>query len=118
MNSKQRTQPPVFKNRKPSVSSRANGEEPRLAESAALAWAAVLARKGKLVQAENLLLPMANKPQAGTNAMDLLAKVYVQQKKIDEAQALWLRALQIEPNNMHFLRALLGIAKLNKQKQS
>jgi tetratricopeptide (TPR) repeat protein len=118
MNSKQRTQPPIFKNRKPQVSSGANVSDPRLAESAALAWAAILARKGKLIEAQNMLLPIANQPQAGTSAIDLLAKVYIQQKKIDEAQRLWLRAIQLEPNNMHFLRALLGIAKLNKQKQS
>jgi predicted Zn-dependent protease len=117
MNTNKRAQPPIFKNKKLSVSGRVDASESGLIQSTALAWAAVLARKGKLIQAENLLLPIASQPQAGTSVMDLLAKVYIQQKKIEKAQALWLKALQLEPNNTHFLRALLGIAKMNKQRQ-
>ncbi|MDD5700746.1 MAG: hypothetical protein PHU23_01745 [Dehalococcoidales bacterium] len=83
-----------------------------LVESGILARAADLARKGELQQAELLLQPLANKPGAPVYTIDLLAKVYAQQKKIREAQVLWLRALQMEPSNKHILRALMRCAEL------
>ncbi|MBN1191223.1 MAG: hypothetical protein JXA46_15815 [Dehalococcoidales bacterium] len=83
-----------------------------LIESGILARAANLARKGDLQQAELLLQPLANKPGAPVHIIDLLAKVYAQQKKIREAQVLWLRALQMEPSNKHILKALLRCAEL------
>ena len=118
MKSKKNAQLPIYPSGKPRILNTMNVDGTQLAESAALAWAAALARKGKMIQAENLLLPIVNKRQSGTNVMDLLAKVYAQQKKFEQAQALWLKALQLEPNNIHFLRALLGIAKLIKQRQN
>lgn len=84
----------------------------RLVESGILAKAADMARKGELQQAELLLQPLANKPGAPVYTIDLLAKVYAQQKKIREAQALWLRSLQLEPSNKHILRALMRCAEL------
>ncbi len=83
-----------------------------LIESGILARAADLARKGELHQAELLLQPLTNKPEAPVYILDLLAKVYVQQKKVKEAQAAWLRALQMEPSNKHTLRALMRCAEL------
>lgn len=88
----------------------------QLVESVTLARAALLARKGKLEQAETLLLPLANQPQSGTNTIDLLAKIYAQQGKIEEARVQWLRALEMEPTNTHFLRALLRCAELQRRK--
>jgi len=82
----------------------------QLLESVTFALAAFLARKGELRQAEVLLLPLANEPKSQIATLDLLAKVYAQQGKIEEARALWLRALQREPSNTHFLRALLNCA--------
>ena len=82
----------------------------QLLELVTLALAAFLARKGELRQAEVLLLPLANEPKSQIDTLDLLAKVYAQQGKIEEARALWLRALQKEPSNTHFLRALLNCA--------
>jgi len=87
-----------------------NTPQSQLLESATLALAAFLARKGELRQAEVLLLPLANEPKSQIDTLDLLAKVYAQQGKIEEARALWLRALQKEPSNTHFLRALLNCA--------
>lgn len=78
----------------------------QLLESYILARAALLARKGRLKQIEALLLPPANESQSRTDTLDLLAKVYAQQGKIGEARDLWLRALQQEPSNAHFLRAI------------
>jgi len=78
----------------------------QLLELVILARAAVLARKGKLEQAELLLLPLANESQSQTDTFDLLAKIYAQQGRTEEARALWLRALQKEPSNTRFLRAI------------
>jgi predicted Zn-dependent protease len=86
----------------------------QLVDSLILARAAALARKGELKTAETLLMPLASNPEATTNILDLLAKVYAQQWKIAEAQSLWLRALNIEPSNKHFLRALIRCADLIK----
>ncbi len=85
-------------------------------ETVTLAWAAVLARKGRLKQAEALLQPLAQKPQATANVLDLLAKVYAQQTRIEEARSLWLRAVQLYPDNTHFYRALIRCANLLKHR--
>jgi predicted Zn-dependent protease len=87
----------------------------RLIETGILARAADLARKGELQQAELLLQPLVNKPEAPTSTLDLLAKIYGQQRKMKEAQAMWLRALNMEPSNRHFLRALLRCSDFMKE---
>ena len=107
---------------RPAIFGKKNHNEPRaedtsdskIEETVTLAWAAVLARKGKLKQAEALLHPLANKPQAIVAILDLLAKVYAQQRKIVEARSLWLRAVQLNPDNTHFYRALIRCADLLK----
>jgi len=76
--------------------------------------AAILARKGKLSQAENILTPLTESKIPILEAMDLLAKIYAQQGKIDQAQALWVKALQMEPSNLHFLAALWLCAQYKK----
>jgi predicted Zn-dependent protease len=91
-----------------------NTSDSQIEETVTLAWAAVLARKGKLKQAEALLQPLANKPQASVNVLDLLAKVYAQQMRIEEARSLWLRAVQLDPDNTHFYRALIRCTRLLK----
>ena len=80
--------------------------ESQLMESIMLARAMLLARKGKLEQAEALLVSLVNKADCRMHALDLLAKVYAQQQKIKQAQATWLKALEREPSNLHFLSAL------------
>jgi len=89
-----------------------NTPQSQLLESVTVALAALLARKGELKQAEALLLPLANEPKSQIDTLDLLAKVYAQQGKMEEARTLWLRALQKEPSNTHFLRALLNCANV------
>ena len=49
---------------------------------------------------------MSDGDNARIEVIDLLAKVYAQQGKIDQAQTLWLKALQQDPHNIHFLSAL------------
>jgi len=88
----------------------------QVAESVTMAWAAVLARKGKLKQAEAMLLPLASQSLASTGVLDLLAKVYAQQLKIEDARSLWLRAVQLEPDNTHFWSAGLRCANILKKK--
>jgi len=68
--------------------------------------AALLARRGDLSQAESLLAPLIDGNTSKIETMDLLAKICAQQGRIDQAQALWLKASQREPSNLHFLAAL------------
>lgn len=81
---------------------------------ATLALAASFARKGELRQAEGLLVPFMDDPEAPLDYLDLLAKVYSQQGRIEDAQSLWLRALQREPSNTHFIAALHTCAEVQK----
>ena len=92
-----------------------NTPQSQLLESVTVALAAILARKGELKQAEALLLPLANEPKSQIDTLDLLAKAYAQQGKMEEARVLWLRALQKEPSNTHFLRALLKCANVQSR---
>lgn len=71
-----------------------------------LKHAALLARKGDHVQAENLLEPLCNSDNLRIELIDLLAKIYAQQGKIERAQDLWLKALERDPYNLHILAAL------------
>lgn len=81
-----------------------------------LTRAASLARKGDLLQAESLLVTLSDDDKVRPEAIDLLAKVYAQQGKIDQAQALWLKALQSDPSNIHLLSALRMCAYYTKSR--
>ena len=71
-----------------------------------LVRAGLLARRGNLREAENLLSTLSDADSRRIEVLDLLAKVYAQQGKIDQAQVMWLQALQRYPSNTHFLSAL------------
>ena len=71
-----------------------------------LVRAGALARRGNLAEAEDLLKTLPDGDSTRIEVIDLMAKVYAQQGKIDQAQALWLQALQRYPSNTHFLSAL------------
>jgi len=71
-----------------------------------LMHAGALARGGNLLEAENLLRTLSDSDISRIEVIDLLARIYAQQGKIDQAQALWLKALQQDPSNIHFLSAL------------
>lgn len=81
-----------------------------------LIHAGALARRGDLLQAEDLLRTLSDSDSSRIEAIDLLAKIYTQQGKIDQAQALWLKALQRDPYNIHFLSALRSCACLKKSR--
>jgi len=81
-----------------------------------LIHAGALARRGDLLQAEDLLRTLSDSDSSRIEAIDLLAKIYAQQGKIDQAQALWLKALQRDPYNIHFLSALRSCACLKKSR--
>ena len=68
--------------------------------------AGMLARSGNLLQAERLLGTLSATDSSRIEVIGLLAKVYAQQGKTDEAQALWLKALERDPSNIHVLSAL------------
>ncbi len=77
----------------------------QLSEVTAVIRATLLAREGDLAGAGALLLPLLNTPNIRTDVLDLTAKVFAQQGKMEQAQAMWGQALQHEPNNPHFQRA-------------
>jgi len=81
-----------------------------------LIHAGALARRGDLLQAEDLLRTLSDRDNSRVEVIDLLAKIYTQQGKIDQAQALWLKALQRDPSNIHFLSALRLCACLKKSR--
>lgn len=77
-----------------------------LLESVTIVLAASSARKGRFKEAEDLLSPLIVDSGSRTDALDLLAKVYAQQGKIEEAQHLWQQALINDPDNRLFQEAL------------
>ena len=86
------------------------------ATRATIISAALLARKGDMTQATNLLEPFYDNDDLPIDIIDLLAKIYAQQGKTEQAQTLWLRALQLEPSNLHILTALRMCAYYKKSK--
>jgi len=94
---------------------RGQGEKPVVQEDALegqavvtdiLSRARMLARAGNLLQAEHLLGTLPETDSSRIEVVGLLAKVYAQQGRIDEAQALWLKALERDPSNIYVLSAL------------
>jgi len=79
-----------------------------------LIHAGALARRGDLLQAEDLLKTLSDRDNSRIEVLDLLARIYAQQGKIDQAQALWIKALRGDPSNVHFLSALKLCACLKK----
>jgi len=85
-----------------------------LSQSVALSRAALLARRGRLARAEALLLPLAADPQAPAAALDLLARVYAQQGRLEQAQAMWVRAVEKAPADPRYRAALDLCARLKQ----
>lgn len=72
-----------------------------------------LARDGEVSQAQAILIPVVEKSQK-FETLNLLAKIYAQQGNLDDAQDLWIKALQLNPSNLHVLKALKSCA-ISKQ---
>jgi tetratricopeptide (TPR) repeat protein len=81
-------------------------EASEFAETIISAQAAMIANEGDLRKAEALLLPFMSKGSVSANTIDLLAKVCVQQDKFKEAKNLWMRALQLDPDNHDYKKAI------------
>lgn len=79
----------------------------KLLELATVARAKHLARKGKLKQAELLLVPLSKKQEPPLDVLDLLARIYAQQGKVAEARSIWLGLLEQNPSDRHILQALI-----------
>jgi len=75
-------------------------------QSLIVAKAAALARRGRLVRAEQFLSPLVNSGQPSAEAIDLLAKIYAQQGMMEEARDLWKRASAMDPLNTEPVKAL------------
>jgi len=86
-----------------------------LVSQATLAQAASLARTGQYAAAESVLKPLTDGKNERPSALDLLARIYAQQGKFSEAEALWRRALEVEPNNETCLAGLKRIAKIRSR---
>jgi len=93
-------------------------ESDPLVDSVTFALAASLARSGELKQAEALIFPLTRKTEPEAEPLDLLAKIYAQQGRIDEAQALWLIALERKPSDIHILKALQTCADIKHKGDS
>lgn len=78
----------------------------KLLEALACAQAAEWARQGQLRHAEAFLRPLAQRPDASPQILDLMAKVLAQQGLWEEARQFWERALALQPTNKAFQRAI------------
>ncbi len=68
--------------------------------------AAELARQGRLPEAEAEVARLAEELQGDPEALHLQAQIAAQQGRLREAQGLWLRAFQIDPENLAYRKAL------------
>jgi len=77
-----------------------------LLDSATLAIASNMARRGDYKQAEEILVKSLGTSSIKAETLNLLAKINVQQGKFKEAQELWKQALQNDPGNTSYIDAL------------
>ena len=72
---------------------------------------AELARQGRLQEAEQELARLAGELEDDPDGLHLQAQVAAQQGRLHEAQGLWLRASQMEPQNQLYRKALDRVEK-------
>ncbi|MBN2547790.1 MAG: hypothetical protein JXB15_01430 [Anaerolineales bacterium] len=84
-----------------------------LIEQATLARAHHLARSGQYQQAEGLLETLPD-IESRPAALDLLARMRAQQGRLAEAEALWSKALALEPANPAYLEGLQYVTRQQK----
>jgi len=70
-----------------------------------MAFAADLARQGRHIEAERLLLSLPN-DVVTPSVLDLLARIYAQQGLYAEAEAHWTSAVRLDPSNEEYLACL------------
>jgi tetratricopeptide (TPR) repeat protein len=88
-----------------------DGEAKRLLTDMVAAHAAALARRGKYHDAEELIEPIIATGEARAELVDLMARIRVQQGRVDEAIVLWRTALAADGANAKFRAALDSLAR-------
>jgi type VI secretion system protein ImpK len=74
-----------------------------------IAKATSLAREGRYAEAENLLDPESSNPVV----LDLLARIKAQEGRLNEAEDLWRKALELDPGNDACRAVLKRISSLS-----
>lgn len=87
-----------------------DGGAKRLLTDVVATHAAALARRGKYHDAEELIQPIIAAGEARAELVDLMARIRVQQGRVDEAIALWRTALAEDGANAKFRAALDSLA--------
>jgi hypothetical protein len=88
------------------IGSARDDDAPLLLNKIVAAHAAGLARRGKYHAAEELIQPVIASGAASPQLLDLMARIRVQQGRVDEAAALWREALSKDAGNAGFRAAL------------
>jgi lipopolysaccharide biosynthesis regulator YciM len=89
----------------------------QLIGTANLAMAARFARNRQYSQAEQIILPLINMPKPRSDALNLLAKIYAQQGRFQNAAAIWRLAQSQEPDNRQFQLALIECERSTAESQ-
>ena len=76
-----------------------------------LARATDLARAGRYAEAESLLKEHISDLETMPAALDLLARIYAQQRRFQDACAFWTRALELDDTNVAYQA---GLSRLQK----
>jgi flagellar motor protein MotB len=79
-----------------------------------LSKATALARAGQLEQAHNFVLDMIGEKDFTPSILDLLARIYAQQGKLNDAEICWMKASELDPNNPTYIAGLERIARIRK----
>ena len=81
-----------------------------------LLWqAAILAKKGKYLEAEQLLSNLQHAPnQQRARSSDLLAKIMIRQKRFSQARSLWQTALALDPENINYQKAIKQLPRFKR----
>lgn len=74
-----------------------------------------LARNGFFRDAQMILTGLLRKSQE-PHVLDLLARIYAQQGRIDEAKTLWEKAILLDPTNAEYAQGMAFISKMQQKR--
>jgi len=86
-----------------------------IARQVALSRATRLAGLGRYSEAEDLIAGLASGNNQVVPALDLMARIRAQQGRYDEAEALWVEAARLDPEEESFRTGLARLVKLRKR---
>ncbi|MDR3063091.1 MAG: hypothetical protein LBU40_03000 [Methanobrevibacter sp.] len=75
----------------------------------------LLAIEQRFNEAEKLLFSLI-RLNKDADALDLLAKIYAQQRKFDEAEEIWTLALDTDKTNINYSKALIKCHEMKQNK--